>query len=990
MGRVAGLFRTAVELKPELESNEAIVATWQRAVLDKLYKNTKPAMAMQRCQEVVECSQPAAEEVNAALQWLANAKDAPDAPAMEKRLQAHRESVGKKLLAQRQSDVLRAPAHANFKSLIARVDDLKGWFPDSAPEQAKISDLSAIAKSRGGDQTALKARLNGTTAPALLGLMVQELWRTTPPERRAETVAMLAAAAKSWSEADQSKLQPALVELLRSQLQSPALNWADIAGTAKTISELVVNDPWVAVAAAEAAAERTTEPLKLPERDALAKALAMLPPLDGYRDYVLGILAANPADSAAKIQQAFEAGKASPELNNPARKARGASRLRSAALTRGNSPQCPLDDPLDDATKAKFAAWLDQAETLAPANGSEAWKANAVRAMAAWPDHPAKALALTAGIPDSAVAELGPAAAPALYIKFQSHAQNGDANQKRLALSTVERLIHLLESKYLRRPLNDPERMSAKMILDRVITPALEFAERHRAGSPIETLKVIAKIHGAKGRIMAENLHEWPGPQQSAALNEAVKALSTASAMDKDSSARPFFIVDHILARSQELRTKPSLDEQGKVANQATDIDPENYIGTYLKALAKHQSAEHLTDLPRDRAQKTELTREAIRYYEDTLPLVQKSDHPSRKVHEANMLWALGRLNEWMANKAPTAGNKTERDYRAAARKWMDQLKNIPAYENPAALAAYARYLQNRAAGGDADKWLADAEAVMKFVVESSNDPMLAVELIHAAALRSAFGRQSPAELDQLAKSLNDIAMKSDRPQVKAEALALLAQIRRWQRQPDAASLAAEATKLAPNDLKHWGGRIAAAAGQPTELNAIADELSSRRDDEARQLGRLAAGAARLARGPTPASEMATILGLPSTFPNDLGPLSADNAAADEALPLVVAWLENWLKVGVSSVNDDAIRRLTDAVVRVANREAQRDLELKALALILAARVRLKASEPNDALKAREWWSRAEAMMNNNLPIVAEWRDAFNKEAAAKTAASQE
>lgn len=986
MGRVLGLFRTAVDKKPELENSEAVVATWERTVLDKLYKQAKPAAAMARCNNIVECALPAVAEINAALQWLGANPDVADAPALEKKLRAYRDNIGKRLMSQRQTEVLSASTNANFKSLLTRIEDLKGWFPESPGDQTQIADLAAIAKSRSGDQTALLARLSSTNVPGLLALMVQELWRATPVNKRPETLKTLSEAAKNWPEAERNKLQPALIALLRSQLQAASPNWLDISATAQAVGNMIANEPWVAVALAESTIENSKGPLKTTDRESLLKSISAVDPLDGYRDYVMALLSAEPVDCATKLQKTFDEHKSSPELGTSARKARAANKLRIAALSRGTSTHGPLDDPLGAAAGAKLSAWLDRAESLSPATGSESWKANVVRAMAAWPEEPAKVLALTANIPDSAATDLGSAAPLALFLKFQSHAQQGDPSQRRASLYTIERLIHLLESKYLRRPPNDPERMTAKQIHDRVITPAIELSERLRGGAPVELLKIMAKIYGAKGRIMAENIHEWAGPQQTVALGEALQALGTASSFDKDSIARPYYLVDNVLARGQERRTKMSLDDQAKIANQATDIDANNYIGTYLKALVKHQSAEHLTDLPRDRAQKTELTREAIRFYEDTLPMVKNSDHPSHSVHEANTLLALGKLNEWLANKAPTAGNKTERDYRNAVRKWMDQLKAIPAYENPAALAAYAKYLQDRATGGDADKYLADAESALKSVTESSDDPSYAVELARVGALRVTAGKQELSALDQYAKTLEDIISKFDRTVVKADAAAALGQIERWQGKSSTTARWAEATRLAPNELKYWAGRIAAAENTPSDLDVIAQEMNSRRDDESRMLGRLAQGFARMARGSVSANEMATLLGLPATFPTDLGPLAGDNPAADDALPLAIVWAENWLKSGATGMNDDPTRRLSDTLVRVANRDSQFDLERKAHALALAARLRIRLKDPKDADKAREWFGKAESMLNPKLPEVILWREAFEKDAKPKGA----
>jgi hypothetical protein len=274
------------------------------------------------------------------------------------------------------------------------------------------------------------------------------------------------------------------------------------------------------------------------------------------------------------------------------------------------------------------------------------------------------------------------------------------------------------------------------------------------------------------------------------------------------------------------------------------------------------------------------------------------------------------------------------------------------------------------------DKNLADAESVLKSVTESSDDPSYAVELARVGALRVTAGKQELSALDQYAKTLEDIISKFDRTVVKADAAATLGQIERWQGKSSTTARWAEATRLAPNELKYWAGRIAAAENTPSDLDVIAQEMNSRRDDESRLLGRLAQGYSRMARGSVSNSEMATLL----------GPLAGDNAAADDALPLAIVWAENWLKSGATGTNDDATRRLSDTLVRVANRDSQFDLERKAHALALAARLRIRLKDPKDGDKAREWFGKAESMLNPKLPEMIQWREAFEKDAKPKGA----
>jgi hypothetical protein len=206
-----------------------------------------------------------------------------------------------------------------------------------------------------------------------------------------------------------------------------------------------------------------------------------------------------------------------------------------------------------------------------------------------------------------------------------------------------------------------------------------------------------------------------------------------------------------------------------------------------------------------------------------------------------------------------------------------------------------------------------------------------------------------------------------------------------------------EACNLAKNEASYWVGRIEGLVDEleldPTRssnaisaLNDLAQELAAIKGEAFDLLAKRAAGYARTYGG-APVSDINAVLGLPATFPKDLGPMGIDADRAVQAMPRALVWAEHYVKnaddIPISDMTAE-LRKLTDALVSAAASPRNQNVYLEAKVLQCCALIRLRIAEQDnkgdDRKQATEWFKAAVNKLNPKTPILWKWNEMFARQ----------
>lgn len=953
-----------------------------------------------------------------------------DAELTKKRLEIGRDRL-KALQFSLPKLPLKAKSQGDEKR--AEIGELKSvWLKDESPAvdprlyEALIALVGARADDNVGDVVLL---LKNAAPPPLFSPLLSEFDRLTKgkPDQRKELFRQLWDHQDKLTEADaRSTLQRIyhgdLTDGIRTMLVGQKPDWTALknncAEADKVRGDSDLDNTLTQVAAVEAALELADGKLEPDQRRELGNRVRTAGLASGYGSYVATLLNDSKPGAASEVLKIYPEGdkKVEDELNTPHRRQRAAQILRTAAVARWNKDHAPLSDPLerDDAGKKAISNWLDRAAAIAPNDKPEAVH-HALRAFAAWPNEVVKARTAAAKVSDEqAMKELDNDAPLFLFVKAKSLADGSQANQIEAAKS-FDRLGIILRDRYLDAPSDSTFRVSAKDVLQKAFDPAIAIAERLAPGQDVDFKRWLARVYGAKGRLIKENLDEWANdPRQGVAhagVAAATQAYGKAIQWDDSSRASSTYIVERAMVMRKDKATDPQLSGLNEAATKAASLDENNYLPVYLKAMYSHLSGNAVQDKPTQRELAINFYNDAIRDYQKGINLNRTANIVNGKRtdaymtgNEANMLLGLVGIYGWFKAQ-PGIDSETEATYRSRTKDCIEQLSQIDGLRDVVALAQVAKHEEDLAwPRGDAEVYNKSKTDFQTVVDRRPNDLVYAKDFGRLLYKSVAFGKHDWSNLQAAKTRLDETVRQADKVAAKdaAEAGNYAGHVYRLlQDYPKAQERFVKASELMPYSALFWNGRIeslldeaqvnpARKAAIATALEQVSKSLAElaprapggRETYALTAISMRAGGYARLLTEPAqPTPDLAGRLGLGTNFPAELGDLGKEPKFA---LPLAsrgLVWLEHYLKFGeqFSQAKPDDLRKLTEALVRVASSDLNDNLNFEAsvryYSTILRLRLARKDNNADDRRLGLEWYNKAVQLLHPQTPVLWMWHE---------------
>lgn len=898
----------------------------------------------------------------------------PERAKLADELNQHRRVVGRQRLdaGTRQALALNQAAEAGA-TLASELDEVADWWlADDAAGQRQARAAAALVRGRfAADAAAVAAQFFGEPPP-LFAPLLAELLRLAKPTEAFARLQPLWAQAANLPEADRAALRDGYLAAARAAARAAqdrtTPDWAALAAALDALVELTPGDASIGLARAEAVSMAADKPLPPTRRMALMEAVTAAPD-SPYRTYVAALLATEPGEAATAMLRAFPDGREpTAELRADYRRAEAARRLRVAARSRLTADPPPFADPLPEASKSEVAAWLDRAETFSPPPIGD----QAIRAIAAWPGDANRAHNLTTGLSDDRIVrDLGPFAAWVLWVKARSHAE-GTIPVQLVALSSYERLGLLLREQYLRRPPDDPRRVSARAVAARALDPALALGDRLAAALPPEFKRKLGELYAEKGRLVSAAANVWSADVRSAVV-EAVAAFDNALRYDDKSPASAAYMVEKALARGKEPRLAPSLDELNAVANRAADLDPFSFLPPFLKGRYQQLGGFEFTRRAGDYRKAERLFQEALDSYNRAREQIRQSDHPDRPEYEADIIAGTATIYAWLGHSAGRA--ETRAEFRARATAAFDELAGLTGHANANAYDLAGRHFESRGTPAD----YARADGLYRTALHHADDAAILVDLGRSTVKWVVFGGKGWAALGDARDQLVRAIRQDDRTAHLAEAHFWLGQALRWQgRFDEAREQYAQACRRAPDSAAYWSDRLAALIDEMDQQPAkhggggfhdIAAALAGRRDDSLRATWRRAGAYARFVDGATP-DDVRDTLGLSADF------TASDAESVMRLFPWAIALV---YRDGDLPLDTGHLRRLTDQLSQSAS--VLDDPAVAARAEYLASRLRLRtATGDADRRAALQVFAQAVRRINPAAPLLSAWREALARD----------
>jgi serine/threonine protein kinase len=962
---------------------------------------------------------------------LGDAEDLAEAQSLNSDLTNKRHEIGRERLKALQVTLPKLPLKAKSQGDEKRneIQDLKTvWLADTSPATNPLlfESLMALVSARADDGAVeLTALLKNADPPPLLAPLLEEFNRLTKnkPDQRRETFKQLWANADKLTEKDarpttQRLYYAELSDGIRNQLRAAKPDWKllsdDCVAAEKVREDADLDNTLVNVALAEAAYEQADGNLEPAKRRELHGKVATAGLGSGYGSYVAALFTESKPGAATEILKAYpdDEKKMEEELKPIYRRQRAANILRDAAMARWNPDHDPLTDPLekDDAGKRLLGQWLDRANLIAAGDKSEP-KYSALRAFAAWPNEVAKARSAAAKVTDDqAMKELGNDGPLFLFVKAKSLSDGSNANRIEAAKS-FDRLGILLRDKYLDAPPDSKFRVTAKEVIQKAFDPAISLAEPLASGQDIEFKHWLGRLYGAKGRLIKENLAEWAGdPRQGVAhpgVAAAVMAYTKAIQHDESSRASATYIVERAMVMRLDTATDPGLNKLNEFANQALGLDENNYLPIYLRATYNHLSANAIQGNATMRDRAIQYYNDAIRDYRRAIELCRQANMSGGKrtdaymtLNEVNMLSSLIGVYNWF--KAQPSDAETEATYRSKIKDSIEQLSQIDGLRDVTALATVAKHEEDLAWPRGDPALYAKAKSDFQTVLERRpNDLVYSKDFGRLLYKSVAFGHQNWSDLLSAKARLEEVIQQSTKvkPEQAAEANNYAGQVYRLlQDYPKSYERFAKASELLPDMALFWNGRTETLLDE-IELNrnrsasvvAGFDQMAKALTGKNRyDLGAIALRSAAysklFAENARPVPDLAASMGLAATFPTDLGDLGKEPKSALPLASRAFAWLEHYLRFGeeMSQAKPDELRRLTEALVRLASSDLNDNVNFEARvrhrSALLRLRLARKDNNADDRKVALEWYAKAFGLLHPQTPVLWKWHESMANE----------